>query len=261
MFSAGMGNFMNLSRALASSILLLAMRSAVVAQRPNVSANASTRTKSGKTAPAGTRKPAARNSELSVTVYVEASIGDSTLAPIRMLAQGIASGMFATAGVHINWRTGRPKASEPERPILIEFTSLTPKTLHPGALAYAYVFEGVHIRIFYDRVRNADRPYVTAMLLAHVMVHEITHILEGVNRHSEEGVMKARWTANDLVDMEYKPLPFDPLDVLLIRKGLANRGHAPRKEPPGPILATRPDAGISGWPILIQEDCDCVEPF
>lgn len=256
MFSAGIGNFVNLSRALTSSILLLAIRSAAVAQWPNVSANTNTRTKIGKPAPAGARKPAAGNSELSATVYVEASIGDSTLRPILMLAQGVASGMFATAGVHINWRTGQPKTSEPERPILIEFTSLTPKTLDPGALAYAYVFEGVHIRIFYDRVRNTDRPRATVIPLAHVMVHEITHILEGVNRHSEWGVMKARWTPNDFVDMQHKPLPFDPLDILLIRKGLANRGP----QPPGLIPATQPDAGISGLPILIQ-DYDCVEPF
>jgi hypothetical protein len=28
-------------------------------------------------------------------------------------------------------------------------------------------------------------------LLAHVMAHEITHVLEGIDRHSSEGVMKA----------------------------------------------------------------------
>ena len=85
-------------------------------------------------------------------------------------------------------------------------------------------------------MRNADRPYATAMLLAHVLVHEITHILEGVNWHSEVGVMKAHWTADDLMQMMYKPLPFDPQDVLLIRKGLANRGP-PARNPPLELIS------------------------
>ena len=39
------------------------------------------------------------------------------------------------------------------------------------------------------------------MLLAHVLVHEITHVLEGVDRHTGQGVMKARWTEDDLALM------------------------------------------------------------
>ncbi len=35
------------------------------------------------------------------------------------------------------------------------------------------------------------------MVLAHVLVHEITHILEGLNEHSQEGIIKARWTFQD----------------------------------------------------------------
>ena len=205
MHSAGLGDFVNLI----TFLILLLFADSANAQRLTVPANA----------------------RLSLTVYVQAGIGDSTLSPICMRALGVASGMFATAGVRIDWRTGQPKTYGPERPILIEITSNTPETLYRGALAYAQVFEGVHIRVFYDRVRNADRPYATAMLLAHVLVHEITHILEGVNWHSEVGVMKAHWTADDLMQMMYKPLPFDPQDVLLIRKGLANRERPARKPP------------------------------
>ena len=175
-----------------------------------------------------------RNAKLSLTVYVQASIGDSRLFPILLRAQSVASGTFATAGVRINWRTGLAKASEPERPILIDITSNTPEKFFPGALAYAHVFDGVHIRVFYDRVENAF-PYANATLLAHVLVHEITHVVEGTDRHSEEGVMKAQWTADDLVQMLYKPLLFDPQDVLLLRKGLANRGRLARKAPLGVI--------------------------
>jgi len=58
------------------------------------------------------------------------------------------------------------------------------------------------------------------ILLGHVLVHEITHVLQGVSRHSEEGVMKARWNIPDFRAMEAHPLPFDRLDVLLIHAGV-----------------------------------------
>jgi len=48
-------------------------------------------------------------------------------------------------------------------------------------------------------MQNAYRPRATTMLLAHVLVHEIADILEGVDQDSEEGVMKAHWTADDLL--------------------------------------------------------------
>jgi hypothetical protein len=63
-------------------------------------------------------------------------------------------------------------------------------------------------------------------LLAHVLVHEITHILQGVTRHSAEGVMKAQWTQEDLSSMLRKSLEFTSLDVDLIHDGMAVRDKA-----------------------------------
>jgi hypothetical protein len=81
------------------------------------------------------------------------------------------------------------------------------------------------------------------MLLAHVMVHEITHILERADRHSAEGLMKASWTPDDLVKMAYKPFSFDPVDVVLIREGLANRANT---APLGLAAACRPSKVARG---------------
>jgi hypothetical protein len=52
------------------------------------------------------------------------------------------------------------------------------------------------------------------------MTHEITHILQGISRHSLTGVMKAHWDAHDFAQMAYQPLPFAPEDVDLIQQGL-----------------------------------------
>jgi hypothetical protein len=60
-------------------------------------------------------------------------------------------------------------------------------------------------------------------VLAHVLVHEITHVLEGIDRHSATGIMKDRWDDNDYFEMRRKPLRFAQKDVDLIYDGLKVR--------------------------------------
>ena len=163
----------------------------------------------------------------NVIVYVYFNMGDTPLAFNR--AEGIASDMFSKVGVHLQWRSGAAK-DEPQR-IVIDVTSNTPGALSPGAMAYAQPYECTHIRIFWDRVNEAGRPSFVAPLLAHVLVHEITHVLEGGNNHSQSGVMKARWTLHDIEGMAQKPLPFDSYDVLLIRRGLTHGWNLTKAAP------------------------------
>ena len=58
-------------------------------------------------------------------------------------------------------------------------------------------------------------------LLAHVLVHEITDILQGVTRHSSQGVMKAQWSQQDFNLMLGRSLEFASFDVDLIHDGIA----------------------------------------
>jgi hypothetical protein len=136
-------------------------------------------------------------------------------------ARAIATQMFAGIGVGIEWHNA---PSCPMGAIRISFSSTTPKSLMPGALAYALPYEGTHIVIFHDRVQAAMRdPEDVTKLLAHVLAHEVTHILEGVSRHSAEGVLKAHWTPRDFSQMYWKPLQFADEDVALIHRGLERR--------------------------------------
>jgi hypothetical protein len=77
--------------------------------------------------------------------------------------------------------------------------------------------------VFYDRIGRTVEPRRVPALLAHVLAHEIGHQLEGISRHSTEGVMKAHWNERDFLEMSDKPLPFAPEDVELIRRGMMNR--------------------------------------
>ena len=155
-----------------------------------------------------------------VTVYVQRGFSDMRLSVSH--AEGIASEMFSKAGVQIRWKTGSPKTDREAHPILIEITSETPETIHPRVFAYARVFERIHIIIFWDRIEQAAGKSLADQLLGHVLAHEITHLLQGIDRHSPEGIMKANWSAHDVVEMEHRPLAFDPVDVRLIHYGLAH---------------------------------------
>ena len=61
------------------------------------------------------------------------------------------------------------------------------------------------------------------LLLSYVLVHEITHILQGIDGHSWVGIMKARWDDDDLFEMNRERLQFTPQDVSLIYRGLECR--------------------------------------
>jgi hypothetical protein len=136
-------------------------------------------------------------------------------------AQWEATEMFAAIGVTLDWR--HKSRDCPAGAILIKIIGRTPPALHPGALAYARPYEGTHICVFYDRIAESRDAPTATRVLAHVLVHEITHILEGINRHSDHGVMKAQWSQSDFCQMARKPLEFASEDVILIELGMAAR--------------------------------------
>src|SRR5215472_5599813 len=140
-------------------------------------------------------------------------------------AQNMAAGLFASIGISIEWRDlyRRCKAGQ-DRPILVRLSMHTDYREFPGALAYALPFEGSHIRVFYDRVLQADRGRVS-YVLAYTLVHEITHVLEGTNDHSDSGIMKRRWNVKDYAAMERQTLWFEERDVRLIQLRLQARSN------------------------------------
>src|SRR5262245_18388007 len=130
-------------------------------------------------------------------------------------AKAVSFSIFAAIDVKIRWYD--PKQC-PAEAIFLTFSNETPAGLLPGALAYARPYEGTHIVVFYDRVKN--RPGSVSNVLGHVIAHEVAHILQGLMRHSESGVMKAQWTGADYQRMTSRPLQFTDEDVKLIHHGL-----------------------------------------
>lgn len=135
-------------------------------------------------------------------------------------ATPIVSKLLVPAGFSLEWHSNGHCPNHAERIIRISFSTHTKPDLLPGALAYALPYEGEHIVVFYDRLERTD-PGSPAILMAHVMAHEITHLLQGIPRHSEEGLMKARWDREDFARMKLQPLWFTEADLQLIREGVA----------------------------------------
>jgi hypothetical protein len=139
-------------------------------------------------------------------------------------AQLSAESMLQPAGIRIIWQTGPSRTPDPScaSALSVDLVQSTPPSLRPEALAYAFPYQNASsaITIFYGRVRtypHADK------VLAHVMVHEVTHMLQGIARHSESGVMKAGWTKEDYRTMGNSPLPLTAGDIQLIHTGIAKR--------------------------------------
>jgi hypothetical protein len=162
--------------------------------------------------------------EPSVTVCIE----NSTVARLETLvaAKNMASQMFEKIGVRLHWKT--VGAVPPETAIVVRLAGEAPVWLQPQTIARAQPYQGVNIIVYMDRLSWTQSRRFEPVLLAHVLVHEITHLLQASARHSESGVMKAHWTYWDRREMEKQPLPFTDYDVRLIHAGLKARARAGR---------------------------------
>jgi len=152
-----------------------------------------------------------------VTLCMDAIPGASQRWPVEMMTSKI----FSAIGVKLDWRNGSCPAAP--NAIKIAFAMQAPAGFSPGALAYARPYEGIHIVVFYDRVRRMH-PSRIDQFMAYVLAHEIAHILEGVSRHSTKGIMKANWDGLDGFQIVCDSLLFADEDVELIRNGLRSRG-------------------------------------
>ena len=176
---------------------------------------------------------------MTVLAGISTNLAEAKPAPVRKLAVCVlqegpfvamgpalmtASRLFREAGVAIEWAIG---GSCPPDRIRILLSHNTPDTLYPGALAYALPFEGTQVQVFLDRIEECS-PSLVPHLLGYVLAHEVTHVIQGTDRHSDHGVMKAHWDGRDISQMQWDELRFADRDVHLMLIGLDKRTQAAR---------------------------------
>ena len=145
------------------------------------------------------------------------------------IAEAKATALFRQIGVTLRWRSGAAPATAPVdacgAPLIIRLESSEQAHASPEALAFATPFadSGACIHVLLDRVLRYSKGTFASVVLAYVLAHEITHILERTNWHSQEGIMKAHWDRTDYERMLHPGLAFSHEDADLIHSGIAGR--------------------------------------
>ena len=153
---------------------------------------------------------------------IDACLNSGGAGPVLDHARALAAHILLQADIRLLWHTDLHTCLAAPRALVITLSLDTPGLDHPGALAYALPFSRTRAVLFYDRITRAADPPLVPYLLAFALAHEITHLLQGIDRHSPTGIMKAHWDSRDYADMLRGSFRFAPEDVQLIRLG-ANR--------------------------------------
>jgi hypothetical protein len=163
-----------------------------------------------------------------VTIYLE-----NADAMFNLLTKSLVNHMFQSAGVTIAWSAGKPR-QDPEGglAVTIRLTDAVGCDRQRCVMGRTSPFgSGVrHIDVFEDNVKaRASASQIDEYkVMAHVLVHEIGHLLERVDHHSAAGIMKASWSRDDYRTMVHQPLTFADEDLELIHRSLAEmRAHRP----------------------------------
>src|SRR5581483_6581187 len=142
-----------------------------------------------------------------VTVFLT---GDT--AGFNYLTKSAADLLFHQAGISVDWRGPKiPAGGVPSTWLRLELMDRTPMGETTEALGVSYPYAGCDkgITIYLDRIRERARGVLReSAMLAYVLVHEITHVIQGVYHHSTAGVMKAEWDENDRAAIFEKRLAF-----------------------------------------------------
>jgi hypothetical protein len=166
--------------------------------------------------------------DITVQVYLAWDL--SPPAGYSSRAKACASQRLAQAGIALEWHDGPPDRDAGPEVIGITVVAEAPREYDSAsrrdalAAARPYATGPMRIQVFYDRLMAYGRNCGGhgSVVAGHVLAHEIGHVLEGVARHSQTGLMRARWSVDDMWQMMRQGLPFAREDLYLMR----SRFHA-----------------------------------
>ena len=150
-------------------------------------------------------------------------------------AKALVSSIFDRINVHVNWRERQPLIPPSLDLIVIRlhFAAAPPPAtgkqnpICASGFACTFPFNPEPtVFVMHQRVRSSfRRPQLFQAVLAYIMAHEIAHVLQVRDTHSDTGIMKQRWSAADLRLMEESLLEFTPKDIEYIEEGFDYHGR------------------------------------
>ena len=170
--------------------------------------------------PLSAATPSPSSSSVSVAVYNDAGAP----AGVLVQAENIATRVFEQAGVPVKWINcpvvprDLPEAAICQKAIFPTYFQQRIVPPHPGlsesSFGVSYLSSegiGCYSYVFYQRVAEQRRSeQKAAVLLGHIMAHEIAHLLLGTNSHSASGIMRAHWYLQELASANKGELLFTP---------------------------------------------------
>ena len=169
---------------------------------------------------------------VAVDVYLDP---DSALFNLIYGAKALTTEIFARIGVELVWHNGPPRTSQAglrsdRRPAIGISWDDAPAWAGTTVLAAAHPYGSpdTAITLYEDRLIEYLRAHKDEqeVVLAYVLAHELAHVMQGIDRHSASGILKAQWTRDDCDLMRAGKLTFTPEDIELIRNGLLQRPSA-----------------------------------
>jgi hypothetical protein len=186
-----------------------------------------------------------------VTVYIP-PVFDELVDQAFRTARLVVNETYAEIGIRVVWRSTRTFHSGcSRRPletrIVVALLSTAPDGITSQALAFSepYANQGPCVNLVMDRIRPAiaNNPRSTGLLLGNALAHEIGHILQGITRHSDTGMMKARWSPEDIRSLLNGHLHFTAYDAEMILQTLAPPAVMGRDGDEKPAAACRQALG------------------
>ncbi len=175
-----------------------------------------------------------------IAAYVTCTGAASPYAAMR-----VATGIFKRIGIALEWRSPKDVKDGARIPLHIEIALETAQDRAPGALAISYPFNCTkRITVFYDRIRMSNGHVSReSALFGYVLVHEITHVLQGTDTHADQGIMKAHWDDADRTAIYRGKLSFSGDDIRQIRHGLTAEWRQSC-----PLISAPSESGIAAHP-------------
>jgi hypothetical protein len=175
-------------------------------------------------------------------VIVEMYDGAHTGAKTLSQAEGLASEIFAHAGIEVQWSSrfvSDPRAllndfsaefgqlcTQPldSATLRVEILSHAPRGFSPQALGYALpcARSGMHVTIYADRVETVSSATLAMFyrVLGHALAHEIGHALLRSRGHDDTGLMKGVWAKSDWLRAAVSIVSFTPGQSGMMRQQL-----------------------------------------
>jgi len=140
---------------------------------------------------------------LTLTIEIDnwAKVSPATL----QKGQAVAGQILAEAGITLRWvncpcEKPRPDAATLSLRIIPKLFGSTSSTFRTDHLGFSAVTEegGVLATVFYDRIQSVGKGGDLSNLLGLATAHELGHLLLGSRAHVDDGIMRPRWTRQNL---------------------------------------------------------------